>query len=132
MHTQRSKDVLGFWFPTRPSSDQAAMVRPWEWWFRGGANTDITEHFSPLLERVARGELDAWSHEPQSRLALIIVLDQFSRTIYGGTAQAFAQDPKACALTLEGIDNRSQLQKLTDIRDLTGNSGSHHHRWAHQ
>jgi uncharacterized protein (DUF924 family) len=80
------------------------MVRQWEWWFRGGADADVTEHFSPLLERATRGELDAWSGEPRSRLALIIVLDQFSRTLHRGTARAFAQDPKACALTLEGID----------------------------
>lgn len=80
------------------------MVRQWEWWFRGGGDADITEHFSPLLERATRGELDIWSHQPRSRLALIIVLDQFSRTIYRGTAQAFAQDPKACFLACEGID----------------------------
>lgn len=80
------------------------MVRQWEWWFRGGSDADITGRFSPLLEQATRDELDAWSREPRSRLALIIVLDQFSRTIYRGTAQAFAQDPKACALTLEGID----------------------------
>lgn len=80
------------------------MVRQWEWWFRGGANANIIEHFSPLLEQAMRGELDAWSREPRSRLALILVLDQFSRSIYQGTAQAFAQDSKACALTLEGID----------------------------
>src|SRR5262249_54453897 len=45
-----------------------------------------------------------WSQSPRSRLALIIVLDQFSRTIHRGTAQAFAQDPKALGLALEGID----------------------------
>jgi uncharacterized protein (DUF924 family) len=56
------------------------------------------------LEHAARGELDSWSSTPRSRLALIIVLDQFSRTIYRGTAQAFAQDAKAVALALEGID----------------------------
>lgn len=104
MKTERSEDVLRFWFPSRPSNDQAAIVRQWESWFRGGTDADITEHFSPLLERATRGELDAWSCEPRSRLALIIVLDQFSRTSHRGTAQAFAQDPKACALTLEGID----------------------------
>lgn len=38
-----------------------------------------------------------------SRLALILILDQFSRSLYRGTTQAFAQDSKACALTLEGI-----------------------------
>ena len=35
---------------------------------------------------------------------MIIVLDQFSRTIHRGTAQAFARDTKACALTLDGIN----------------------------
>lgn len=80
------------------------MVRRWEWWFRGGANANVTERFSPLLEQAMRGELDAWSREPRSRLALILILDQFSRSIYQGTAQAFAQDSKACTLTLEGID----------------------------
>lgn len=104
MKTEQSEDVLRFWFPGLPSGEQAAMVRQWEWWFRGGGNADIAKHFSPLLERATRGELDAWFHEPRSRLALIIVLDQFSRTIHQGTAQAFEQDPKACALTLEGID----------------------------
>ncbi|NEU75979.1 DUF924 domain-containing protein [Hassallia byssoidea VB512170] len=104
MKTERSEDVLRFWFKSRPSGDQAAMVRQWEWWFRGSADADVTEHFSPLLSQATRGELDAWSGEPRSRLALIIVLDQFSRTIHRGTAQAFAQDLYACALTKEGID----------------------------
>jgi len=80
------------------------MVRQVEWWFRGGADVEITQRFAPLLERATRGELDRWSHGARSRLALIIVLDQFSRTIHRGTAQAFAQDPKARALTTEGID----------------------------
>ena len=104
MKAERAEDVLRFWFKSRPSGDRAAMVRQWEWWFRGGADADVTEHFSPLLERATRGELDAWDREPQSRLALIIVLDQFSRSLHRLTAQAFAQDPKACALTNEGID----------------------------
>ncbi len=62
------------------------------------------EHFAPLLERAIRGELADWSQEPRSRLALIIVLDQFSRVIYQGSALAFAQDEQACALTIEGIE----------------------------
>jgi uncharacterized protein (DUF924 family) len=98
------EDVLRFWFCSRPSGDHAAMVRQMEWWFRGGADSEIVQRFPPLLERAARGELDNWSRSPRSRLALIIVLDQFSRTIRRGTAQAFAQDPKALDLALEGID----------------------------
>jgi uncharacterized protein (DUF924 family) len=62
------------------------------------------EQFVPLLEQAIKRELDDWADEPRSRLALILVLDQFSRTVYRGTPQAFAQDPKACQLALEGIE----------------------------
>jgi uncharacterized protein (DUF924 family) len=103
--TERFEDVLEFWFPTPMPSDKAAVIRQSEWWFRGGADAAILERFQPLLERAARGELDEWSSSPRSRLALIIVLDQFSRTVYRGTARAFAQDAKALALALEGLDN---------------------------
>ncbi|NEQ20801.1 MAG: DUF924 domain-containing protein [Microcoleus sp. SIO2G3] len=104
MKIQPFEDVLQFWFPQSFDQDQATLVRQFHWWFRGGGNADIIQQFSPLLERAIRGELDDWLHEPRSRLALIIVLDQFSRTIYQGTAQAFAQDSKACSLALEGIE----------------------------
>jgi uncharacterized protein (DUF924 family) len=81
------------------------MHRPPEWWFRGGANATINARYRPLLERAARGELDEWAREPRSRLALIVVLDQFSRGIHAGTAEAFAQDARAVALALEGLQN---------------------------
>jgi len=80
------------------------MARQMEWWFRGGADAEIIERFSPLFVRATKGELDNWSQRPRSRLALIIVLDQFSRTIHRGAAQAFAQDPRALWLALEGIE----------------------------
>ena len=99
------QDVLRFWFSSRPTGDHAAMVGQMEWWFRGGADSEIVERFPPLLNQAKRGDLDDWSRSPRSRLALIIVLDQFSRTVHRGTAQAFAQDPKALALALEGIEN---------------------------
>jgi len=100
------EDVLRFWFSSLPHGDHAAMARQMEWWFRGGAGSEIDERFPPLLDRAKRGDLDSWSHSPRSRLALIIVLDQFSRTLHRGTAQAFAQDPISLALALEGIENR--------------------------
>lgn len=102
MKTQQFEDVLQFWFPQLPE-DYAAWVCQWQRWFRGGADAEILQRFVPLLEQAIAGELDDWSAEPRSRLALIIVLDQFSRTVYRGTAQAFAQDLKACTLALEGI-----------------------------
>lgn len=104
MQTTAFEDVLQFWFPSLQQDDLAAWVRQWQWWFRGGGNAAIVEHFSPLLERAIQGELDDWAREPRSRLALILILDQFSRTIYRGTAQAFAQDEKARVLAISGIE----------------------------
>src|SRR5262249_7364013 len=98
------EEVLRFWFSSLPTGDHAAMARQMEWWFRGGADAEIIERFSPWFVRAPKGELDNWSQSPRSRLALIIVLDQFSRTIHRGTAQAFAQDPKALRFALEGIE----------------------------
>ena len=98
-------EVLRFWFPETNWGNPVAAVRQVEWWFRGGANAAINDRFRPLLERAARGDLDGWARQPRSRLALIVVLDQFSRGVFAGTAQAFAQDAKALALALEGLGN---------------------------
>jgi uncharacterized protein (DUF924 family) len=96
--------VLLFWFPEHLRDDHTVMVSQFEWWFGGGADVVIAERFAPVLERAIQGELDDWSDRPRSRLALIIVLDQFSRSIHRGTARAYAQDQKALALALEGIE----------------------------
>src|SRR5262245_52240774 len=55
MHT--AEDVLGFWFPEESSrTEPADLLRQVEWWFRGGADTEIISKFSPLLERAERRE----------------------------------------------------------------------------
>ncbi|PSN15624.1 DUF924 domain-containing protein [filamentous cyanobacterium CCT1] len=104
MTIQPFDTVLQFWFPDQLNQGQAAIVRQGQWWFRGGISASENERFLPLLEQAIRGELDSWAEEPRSRLALIILLDQFSRTIYQGTAQAYAQASKACLLALSGLN----------------------------
>jgi uncharacterized protein (DUF924 family) len=104
MKTKQFEEVLQFWFPNDFTRDQSTIVRQWNSWFRGGKDAEITERFSSLMEQAMRGELDDWCEEPRSRLALILILDQFSRSLYRGTAQAYAQDSKACRLTIEGIN----------------------------
>ena len=98
------EDVLSFWFPPAMAGDSAGCVPQMEWWFRGGANAEILRRFVPLLERAIAGEIDDWATTARSRLALILVLDQFSRTIFRDSPRAFAQDPKALALAKQGID----------------------------
>jgi len=104
MHANEVEEVLGFWFPELSNADHARMIRQFEWWFHGGADSGITDRFPLVLDRATRGELDDWSQSPRSRLALIIVLDQFSRSLHRDTARAFAQDEKALTLALEGME----------------------------
>jgi uncharacterized protein (DUF924 family) len=98
------EDVLRFWFPPHLRDEHEAMARQLEWWFRGGADATIHERFAELPERAMRGELDGWAAAPRSRLALILVLDQFPRSLYRDTPRAFAQDARALGLALDGIE----------------------------
>jgi uncharacterized protein (DUF924 family) len=63
----------------------------------------IRQRFLGLLQRGAAGELYEWRATAHGRLAEVIVLDQFSRNVYRGTSQAFAQDPMALALAQEAV-----------------------------
>jgi uncharacterized protein (DUF924 family) len=108
------EDILAFWFPAGLDADEDAHRRQFDWWFAGGAGPAIMERFTPVLAAAVRGELEPWAAAPRSRLALIIVLDQFSRTIHHDTAEAFAQDGKALGLATEGL-HRGFYDQLTTV-----------------
>jgi uncharacterized protein (DUF924 family) len=100
------KDVLDFWFPDGRSSQIKAETHRehWSWRLHGGADDTIVTHFADLTS-AASGDLDDWASDPEGRLALIIVLDQFSRSLWRRTPRAFAQDPAALSLAMEGFSN---------------------------
>ena len=99
------EDVLAFWFGGA-TSDREALQQRNRLWFQGGAPFDgeCTKHFGASLAAAADGRLDHWTESPRSRLALIVLLDQFSRNIYRGTAAAYQQDARALAACMEGIE----------------------------
>jgi hypothetical protein len=100
-------DVFDFWFPEGRSSQIAAETHRdhWSWRLHGGADDMIVERFADLTRSAASGDLDDWTSDPEGRLALIIVLDQFSRSLWRNTQRAFAQDPAALSLAMEGFSN---------------------------
>lgn len=63
----------------------------------------IAARFGALHAAAARGELDHWESSPRRRLALILLLDQFSRHVHRGTAAAYAQDARALGLAVSGM-----------------------------
>jgi uncharacterized protein (DUF924 family) len=84
-------DVLAFWF--------AGATEPRAEWCRKDPAFDalIAERFGDAIEAALRGELDSWSAAPRSALARLLLLDQFTRNVFRGTARAFAGDALALA-----------------------------------
>lgn len=97
--------VLDFWFPAGAGDDLAAHREYWVWRMGGGADADIVARFADTTARAARGELDGWAATARGRLALVVVLDQFSRSVWRDSPRAFAQDATALALVVEGLAN---------------------------
>ena len=98
--------VLDFWFGAC-GADGALDPAKQKMWFGDGRKYDaeINEKFGVLHARASRRELNLeWLVTPHGRIALIIVLDQFSRHIHRGAPLAFAQDPAAQQLALEGVN----------------------------
>jgi uncharacterized protein (DUF924 family) len=89
------EDVLRFWF---------AEIDPAQWWkVDPSFDAAIRERFGELHRSAHLGELWEWRTEPRGRLAEVIVLDQFSRNVYRGTARAFSSDSMALALAQEAV-----------------------------
>jgi uncharacterized protein (DUF924 family) len=81
------EDVLGFWFSNH------AMAR----WFAADAafDAEIENLFEPLFEGAVKGALDYWLSTPDGCLALVVLLDQFSRCMFRGQPKSFAFDDRA-------------------------------------
>lgn len=96
-------EVLQFWFGDLvggfPVSDRENM------WWQGGAEFDreIDFLFGSRVNAALRGELDDWKQTPRGRLALVILLDQFTRNIYRGMADAFIGDDIARSIVLDSL-----------------------------
>jgi uncharacterized protein (DUF924 family) len=110
MSSPSALEVLKFWFGPRPYSAAQVQQHSRLWFGEPDApeltpQTDelVRERFGELTRAAALGQLSAWESGPRRRLALILLLDQFSRNIFRGTARAFAQDRQALALTLSGM-----------------------------
>ena len=90
--------VLDFWFGPPPVENRAA-------WFTkdDGFDADIRARFSGLHAAAANGELDGMACETRGCLALIIILDQFSRNLFRDDPRAWAYDPKALFLARQAI-----------------------------
>ncbi len=96
--------VLDFWFGELDAEGLPRQEKEKRWFGGGKAMDDeIAARFAHLHRQAAQGALDPWCQSVLGRLALILLLDQFSRHLYRGQAQAFSCDDRALALCREGL-----------------------------
>ena len=85
------EEILNFWFKE---------CKP-EQWFKKNEDFDqmIENRFSIAIENAIAGNLGNWEESETGCLALIILLDQFTRNVFRDTPRAFAGDKRALALS---------------------------------
>ena len=81
-------------------------------WFSDGAKYDdvIQEKFSDLHADAVNHDLDTWQTDAKSCLALVILLDQFSRHLYRNQALAFSNDAKSINIVKQSIETELDQQ----------------------
>ena len=99
--------VLHFWFGHAEDAALPSTHRTWVWFSGDPVNdAEIKETFQKDVEKTIAGKYAEWELNPRGSLAIIILLDQFSRHIYRHTAKAFNQDRKALEVCLRGIEHQ--------------------------
>jgi uncharacterized protein (DUF924 family) len=102
-------EILEFWQDAGPSA-----------WWRKDLKFDarIKDRFGEFHQRASKREYDDWRQNAQSCLALVIVLDQFSRNLFRGSEKTFSQDAYALELAkfaVKGGFDRSEPKELYEF-----------------
>jgi uncharacterized protein (DUF924 family) len=102
---KRIDKILNFWFGNLKDNEIPSEECRRIWWIKDDENDKkIKDYFENDLALAIKGESEAWELTPRGTLALILLLDQFSRNIYRDTRRAFSQDQKAIEISISGIE----------------------------
>ena len=102
-----ASDIVAFWLGPSVDGPEAALARL-DWWYRGGEAVDeeIRTHFGELLPRACAGDFNEWDSTATGSLALVILLDQFTRNLYRNTPDAYIGDLAAFRIVEKTIDRK--------------------------
>ncbi len=125
--------VLDFWFGDGlqrqwPSDDRSKL------WWGGSAELDATinTQFGALVRSAVVDGLKDWENDAMQRLALIILLDQFTRNVFRGQPQAFSGDARSQKLVRQWLDLNLDHKLPPVARAFTYMPLMHAENLAHQ
>jgi uncharacterized protein (DUF924 family) len=105
-HVPSSSDVLAFWF-----------ADPSRWWKKAPSfDAEIRDRFLDLHDAIKRDQREDWLDSPRGALAYVVVLDQFSRNMFRGSARMFEGDPRAVAAARRALDREFDRELSGDER----------------
>jgi len=103
--TDRIETILDFWFGELDEHGCAGPNQRKRWWHKSDDfDRTIRRQFLDDYEAILAAEHESWRSTPRGSLAMVIVLDQFSRNMFRGTPEMYAADPLAREVCCEGID----------------------------
>lgn len=107
MSTETISEINAFWLGSSLDNAEAASDRR-DWWYRGGVavDDDIRARFGGLVQQACARDLMAWQATPDGALALILLLDQFTRNLYRNTPQAYMGDECAFEIVRRAIEQK--------------------------
>ena len=110
--------IHAYWFGELDDGGMCARDRNALWFTASQENDDkLRERFGGSVEQALAGQLDSWAERDEGLVALVVLLDQFTRNIYRGTAQSFAGDPLALGLAQRTIES-GHYQRLPAIHQV--------------
>lgn len=112
--------VLDEWFGPLDEQGHASPEKSKRWFEKNaGFDAHLRERYGEWVERALMGELDAWCSEPAGRVALLLLLDQFTRNIFRGTPRMFEGDPHALGIARETAGEEADAMFLPVQRSFT-------------
>lgn len=106
-----------------PNSDALDIVEFWrnaghDKWFGKDDSFDeeFRSRFNELHKKAAAGDLSSWLADPQSSLALILLLDQFPRNCFRGSPRMYETDALARDMARRAIAAGHPMSVEEDLR----------------
>jgi uncharacterized protein (DUF924 family) len=103
----KARDLVEFWRAAGPKQ-----------WFGSSSafDAEIELRFGSLQRDASDGKLDGWIDEPIGALALVLMLDQFSRNLHRGSPLAFANDAAAQVIAAKAVTREHDLEGAVDLQ----------------
>lgn len=106
-----AEDILLFWFGQLGDDGRADEAHAARFWRKDAEfDEEIRRRFGATYDAVRRGEHDDFLESARGRLAYVIVLDQFARNMFRGSARSFEADAQALRAAREGVERGHDRQ----------------------